>query len=371
MKKLRVLHVIPSFRTGGAERLVVSLLEATDKERFEAAAVSLYPESGTIIDNEIKGKGLKVYYLDKHLGLDLRMIPELYRLFRTFRPDVVHTHLYVMRYALLPAVFCRVGLRVHTFHTIAQKEVDSLGKLVHWIAFQLAHVVPVSISRGVAKTVNDVYGQNIHTPVIFNGIPAWRFISEEKRNGTRAKENVILIHVGSFGPAKNHQLLLEAFTLVVIEYPRMQLWLIGDGPLRPAMERLVKETGLDNKVLFVGEVPNVEDFLADCDLLVLSSDWEGVPLTILEAMAASKPVISTNVGGVSELVRDEVTGILVPPRDPQALAQGILRLAEDPDLRQRMGDAAQKRASERFDISKTAKEYEALYLKLLEERGRT
>lgn len=371
MKKLRVLHVIPSFRTGGAERLVVSLLEATDKERFEAAAVSLYPESGTIIDNEIKGKGLKVYYLDKHLGLDLRMIPELYRLFRTFRPDVVHTHLYVMRYALLPAILSRVPLRVHTVHNIAQKEVDRVGKLVHWIAFQLADVVPISISQEVANTTSNVYGRNIRTPVIFNGIPTKHFESKEEKNNVRGERDLILLHIGRFAPQKNHLLLIESFAQAVQEYPRMQLWLIGEGTLKPEAESHVREKRLDKKCSFIVSVPDIRDCLEKCDIFALSSDWEGVPLTILEAMAASKPVISTNVGGVSELVRDEVTGILVPPRDPQALAQGILRLAEDPDLRQRMGDAAQKRASERFDISKTAKDYESLYLRLLQERGRT
>lgn len=371
MKKIRILHIIPNFGNGGAERLVLNLLEATDKERFEAAAVSLYPESGTLIEKEIKEKGLKVYYLDKHLGLDLRMIPELYHLFRTFQPDVVHTHLYVMRYALLPAILSRVPLRVHTVHNIAQKEVDRVGKLVHWIAFQLADVVPISISQQVANTTSNVYGRNIRTPVIFNGIPTKHFESKEEKNNVRGERDLILLHIGRFAPQKNHPLLIESFALAVKEYPKMKLWLIGVGSLRSAMERLVTEKDLDEKVLFIGEVPDVRNFLAACDIFVLSSDWEGFGIVIAEAMAVGKSVVATAVDGVPELVEDGVTGILVPPRDPQALAQGILRLAEDPDLRQRMGDAAQKRAIERFDISKTAKEYEALYLKLLEERGRT
>jgi glycosyltransferase involved in cell wall biosynthesis len=370
MKKIRILHIIPNFGTGGAERLVVSLLEATDKERFEAAAVSLYQETGTLIEKEIKEKRLKVYYLDKHPGLDLRMILELYRLFRTYCPDVVHTHRYVLRYVLLPALFCRVSLRVHTVHNIAQNEVDSLGKLVHWIAFRLANVVPVSISRAVAKTVNDVYGQNIYTPVIYNGIPTRRFVSKEERNGTRAKVNAILLHIGRFEPQKNHQLLIEALAFVVIEYPRVLLWLVGDGLLRPAIERLVIDKGLEENVLFIGEVHDVKNFLADSDIFILSSDWEGFGIVIAEAMAAGKPVVSTAVDGVPELVEDGVTGILVPPRDPKALAQGILQLIKDPGLRQSLGDAAQQRVIERFDISKTAKEYEALYLRLLQERGR-
>ncbi|MGB9662819.1 MAG: glycosyltransferase [Moorellaceae bacterium] len=369
-RKVRVLHIIPNFGPGGAERLVVDLMEATDKERFEVAAVSLYPESGTILEKVIKEKGLQVYFLNKHRGLDLRMIPRLYRLFHTFRPDVVHTHLYVLRYALLPSLLCRVPVRVHTVHNVAQKEVDRVGKLVHWIAFRLGNVVPVSISREVANTVRAVYGRDIHTPVIYNGIPTARFITNAGQDNTKKGRDVVLLHIGRFAPQKNHLLLIEAFALAVKEHPTMQLWLIGDGPLRPAVEKTVVEMGLEGTVLFLGIRDDVPKLLADSDVFILPSDWEGVPLTVLEAMAAGKPVVATAVGGVPELVEDGVTGILVPPRNPEALAQGILRLAKDPHLRQRMGKAARERALERFDIARTAREYEALYLRLLKECGR-
>jgi len=368
-RKVRVLHVIPDFGPGGAERLVVDLMEATDKERFEVGTVSLYPESGTILEKEIKEKGLRVYFLNKHRGLDLRMIPQLYRVFRAFRPDVVHTHRYVLRYTLLPVLFCRIPVKVHTVHNVAQKEMDGVGKLVHWIAFRLGNVMPVSISEEIANTVRAVYGRGIYTPVIYNGIPTMRFISSAGQENEEKKE-VVLLHVGRFAPQKNHLLLVEAFALAVQECPRMRLWLVGDGSLRPAVEKTVVEMGLEGKVLFLGIRDDVPKLLADSDLFVLSSDYEGVPLTVLEAMAAGKPVVATGVGGVPELVEDGVTGVLVPPRNPEALAKGILRLAKDADLRRRMGKAARERALERFDIARTAREYEALYLRLLKERGR-
>ncbi len=150
----------------------------------------------------------------------------------------------------------------------------------------------------------------------------------------------------------------------------MELWLVGDGPLRPVVEKTVVEMGLEGRVLFLGVRNDVPKLLACSDVLVLSSEYEGAPLTVLEARQAGKPVIATAVGGVPELVEDGVTGILAPPRNPEALAQGILRLAKDADLRQRMGKAAQQWALERFDIARTAREYEALYLRLLREWGR-
>jgi hypothetical protein len=133
-KILRALHVIPNFGPGGAERLLVNLLEEFDRERFEVAAVSLYPETGTILEREIREKGLKVYYLNKHKGSGSSNGPATLEHLQDFRPDVVNTHLSVLRYTLLPALFCRVPVQVHTVHNVAQKEVDRVGKLVHWFA---------------------------------------------------------------------------------------------------------------------------------------------------------------------------------------------------------------------------------------------
>ncbi len=364
-KKIKILHVIPKFDIDGAERLLVNLLEAFDHEWFEVAAVSFYPESGTILEQEIKEKGLTVYFLNKHQGLDLRIIPNLYHLFQTFKPDVVHTHLYVLHYVFLAMLLCRIPVRVHTVHSIAQKEVDRIGKLVHWIVFRMGGVVPVSISLEVANTVRALYGRGIRTPVIYNGIRTARYVSAAGQGMGEEGKEMVLLHIGRFVLPKGHLLLIEAFDLSIKEYPWMQLWLVGDGELRPAVERAVSEKGLQEKVSFLGIRDNVSNLLANCDLFVLPSDYEGLPLTVLEAMAAGKPVVSTRVGGVPELVEDGLTGFLVPPRDPEALSQAILRLAKDRDLCQRMGQAGQRKVLERFDISQAARGYETLYFKLL------
>lgn len=363
--KIKVLHIIPDFGTGGAERLVVDLMDYADKKQFEVATVSLYPEKGTILEKEIRKKELKVYYLDKHLGLDLSMISKLYRLFCFFRPDIVHTHRYVLRYSLLPTIFCKIPVRVHTVHNIAQKEVDMAGKFVHKIAFCLAGVVPVSISKEVANTVQMLYGKRIKTPIIYNGVPTLKFSSTQKKN---SGNNIILLHIGRFAPQKNHKLLIEAFSIAVKECSNLRLWLIGDGKLKADIESMVKKNKLEQYVSFLGALPNVNGLLKKCDVFILSSDWEGVPLAIIEAMASGKPVIATAVGGLPELVEDGVTGILVPPGDAKLLADAILRLTHHHELRLSMGIAGQKRAIEYFDITNCVRAYETLYHKLLEEK---
>ena len=361
--KIRILHIIPNFGSGGAERLLVDLLESFDYGRFEMAAVSLYPETGMPLEQEIRKKGINVFYLSKHRGPDLKMIPRLWRLFQMYRPDVLHSHRYVLRYALLPSLKCTAHVRVHTVHNVAQKEVDQLGKLIHQVAFRSTLIKPVSISQEVAATVKKLYGHTIETPIIYNGIPTRKFTASQHRR--RNNGRTILLHIGRFSPQKNHRLLIEVFSMVIKECPNIFLWLVGDGELRPAMEKIVADKGLKNRINFLGLREDVPKLLNNCDIFTLPSNWEGVPLTILEAMASGKPVVATSVGGVPELVENGISGILVRPRDAEVLAHALLRLAKDPSLCQSMGQMAQKKAIARFDIAKTAREYEALYMTLL------
>ncbi|MBB6030465.1 glycosyltransferase [Oceanithermus desulfurans] len=368
MRPIRVLHILPNFGTGGAERLVVDLMEAMDKGLFEVAAISLFPESRSMLEEEIRERKLNVFFLNKRLGPDPSITIPLYRLIRDYKPHVVHTHRYVLRYSLLPTLFNRVPGRVHTMHNVAQKEVDAVGKWVHKLAFTFCQVVPVSISEEVATTVKALYGSDLYTPIVYNGITTARFST----GGPASKrgERLVLIHVGRFAPQKNHDLLIQGFALALARHPYLELWLVGDGHLRPHIQSLVQELSLQKHVRFLGLRKDIPELMKQADVFLLPSDWEGVPLVVLEAMAAGKPVVATSVGGVPELVKDEKTGILISPGDPETLAGAILRLARDSDLRRRMGEAAHKWALERFDVQKTAQAYGELYLKLLRRRGR-
>jgi len=368
--KIRVLHIIPTFGIGGAERMVVNLLKAFNHEKFEVSACSLYPEASTFFEKQLKEYKIPVYYLGKHKGLDLRMIPRLYHLFRTFKPDIVHTHLYALRNAIIPIILSRIPLRFHTLHNIAYKETDRIGRVINWIAFHFCKVIPISISQEVAKTTYDLY--HIKTPIIYNGILVNCFqLKKNIRFSYRKKENLkesdtIFLHIARFSPQKNHRLLIKAFGQAVNQYPNLKLLLVGDGELRSKMEKIVKEEKLEQGIYFLGSRQDIPELLTTCDIFILSSDWEGTPMTILEAMAAGKPIIATAVGGTPELVENGVTGLLVPPKDAQALAEAMLRLANNPILREKMEREGKKNVLERFDIKQIARQYEELYLKSLE-----
>lgn len=366
---VRLLHILPNFGPGGAERMVAHLMVHLNRDYFRVGAVSLYDRQGTDLEDMLEGQGIGVWYLGKRRGLDPRMFVRLDKILREFQPHVVHTHLSVLRYLLPSLVVRRAQAWVHTVHNLAEKEVDGLGRWVHRLAFRLG-VVPVAIAEEVARSLERVYGVR-HVPLIPNGIPVERYaLGEGARKSWREREGfhedaLLLVSVARLSPQKDHVTLIRAFSMAVSRQPDLHLLLVGDGPLRPQLEEEVRGLGLGGKVHFLGVRTDVPEILAAADVFVLSSRWEGNPLSVMEAMAAGKPVISMAVGGVPELVESGVTGFLVPPGDVQALAHAIVRVGGDKDFRLRLGQAARDVAKRRFDVRIMVKRYEALYEQLL------
>ncbi|MCX7993966.1 MAG: glycosyltransferase, partial [Fimbriimonadales bacterium] len=157
---------------------------------------------------------------------------------------------------------------------------------------------------------------------------------------------------------------LQAFAKLQGTTP-LYLWLVGDGELRPAMEQLAGELGVAARVCFWGVRSDVADILNAADIFTLPSKYEGNPMSVMEAMATGLPVVASRVGGIPELVEEEQMGILVPVGNEPCLVQALQTLVDNPDQRQRMGQAALQRARERFDIRNTVKQYEDLYDKIL------
>ncbi len=155
--------------------------------------------------------------------------------------------------------------------------------------------------------------------------------------------------------------LIQALARTAPDQPRLRLLILGDGPLRQSLQKLAEDLTIQDRVLFTGFRTDIGELLQIMDIYALPSLWEGHPLVLLEAMAAGKPVVATDIPGSREVVAPEQTGLLVPPRDPHQLAQALLLLASDSSLRQRMGDAGRRLLLERFTIDRMTREYEALY----------
>lgn len=141
--------------------------------------------------------------------------------------------------------------------------------------------------------------------------------------------------------------------------------MVGDGELRPQVEEYIGRHGLEERLRLLGQRGDIPQILAASDIFVLSSDWEGLPYTIIEAMMSGLPVVATRVGGVPELVENEVTGFIVPPKNPQALAKGLQRLLDDPELRHRMGQLGREKALREFTLDRMLRETERVYEEVL------
>jgi glycosyltransferase involved in cell wall biosynthesis len=368
--KRKVLHILPSLTIGGAERLAVHLIAHQNHERYSSEVVSLFGPTGSELERMLMEEGVEVHYLGKSLGFDFRMFGGIDRVIRRFRPDIVHSHLGVLRYTLPASFLRRVPVKVHTIHNMAEREVDPLGRWVHHLAFRIG-VVPVAIASEVAASLHRVYQLKQSVPLIPNGVPVDFYRrpatprTEWRRRQGFSEMDVLYLNVGRLMVQKNQALLIDAFASGPARLPDTHLLIIGDGQLRPMLEDRVTGHGLDARVHFLGVRSDIPDALGAADVFVLSSDWEGNPLSVMEAMSAGMPVISTAVGGVPELVQHGATGLLVGQGDTDELALAMTALAHAPDRRASMGTAAGECAAKRFDVEIMTHSYEALYEQLL------
>ena len=368
-----MLHVVSDFRSGGAERVAASLLRTSDTEQFDARAIALRGPFGSVLERTLAEDEIPVWYMGKSRGLDPLVLARVARTMERFRPHVVHTHTYALRYALPYELFRRPPAMVHTVHNLADKEIDWYGRWVHRLAFGRG-VLPVAIASEVADSIRRVYGIG-SPPLIPNGIPLETFrASSSDRERWRNEEgfapsDVLFVCVAGLRPQKNPTLLLEAFHRALPSNRRAHLLFAGTADLQSAglqseLERRITASGLQESVHLLGQRSDVPELLNAADVFVLGSDYEGNPLAVLEAMAAGKPVVSTAVGGVPELVEGGC-GLLVPPRDARALSKAMRYMLENPEARRSMGEASARRAVERFDLRAMTEAYENVYKELI------
>jgi glycosyltransferase involved in cell wall biosynthesis len=231
----------------------------------------------------------------------------------------------------------------------------------------------VAVGEAVRRALID--NEGIPTPrvgVIYNGIalPDAAPTAEDRAAARRAMgvgdDDFVLLQVARLDPLKDHATAVRAAACAARSRPDLRLVLVGEGPELPRIEALVREQRLESVVRLLGLRSDVPRLWPGADAALLTSVSEGIPLTLLEAMAAHRPVVSTNVGGVAEVVEDGVTGLLAPSGGHEALARQVLRLADDADLRRTMGEAGRRRAEERFNEEEMLGAYRRVYREMIE-----
>ena len=373
MSRARILQLIPSLPVGGAERMLLQLVSSLDRARYEITVASLH-RLGTTMERDFAAAGFEVLYLEKRLGFDPRMFGRVAGVIRRVDPHILHTHRPVLQYAL-PSLLGKLRRRtVHTVHNVAEREVTGrAAQLGHWLAIR-AGVAPIAICQSVADSIWSVYGVRARA-IIPNGIPVAQFSTPGvSRQAWRTRlgiplDAVVFTCVARLSAQKNVGALLQALAAMDGRGGSMLL-VCGDGEEQGRLEAEAGHLGVAERVRFLGSRTDVPEVLGASDVFVLPSLYEGHPLSVMEAMAAGRPVIATTVGGVPELVRPGETGLLVPPGDTSALAVAMERLAGNAEERVRLGRGGARVAAERFDVSHMAAAYNRLYQSLLSNGAR-
>jgi glycosyltransferase involved in cell wall biosynthesis len=370
-----VLHVCDKFGVAGSSIHGVSRLFSWwfpryDRSRFEVTLCGLKsPEPGSL---SLERQGIPV----RHLGrgrFDPRILTDLVRLARERRARILHVHGYAAAdFGRLAAR--RVGAALVLHEHFADPRMPAYQAVADRA---LASLTDRAIA--VSASTREFLVHQRHVPaarvrLIWNGAPLDEFapVSADKAAAVRRElglpaEAVVIGSIGRLNEQKGHRYLIDAAARVLAAAPTARVLVVGDGDLASPLREQARALGIADRVVFAGHRDDVPAVLGAVDVFCISSTYEGTPLTLFEAMAAGKAIVSTAVDGCREVLEDGLTGLLVPPRDADALAAALGRLVVDPGRRQALARAARE-ASARYDIQRCVDDMQALYDEVLRER---
>lgn len=363
----RVLWLAKGLGLGGAERLIVDALPHLDRHRFTVEVAYVLPWKDALAAS-VAAAGIPVHCLEGGKELDGRWVPRLRSLVRAGEFELVHTH---MPY---PAIAARLALGrqppiVHTEHNLWERYRRPTRWANAWTYGRNRAVI--AVSRSVAASIRPP--SVVKAPpveVVVHGIDFDAVVTGPVARA-RARSLLgldpaapVIGTVGNFTAKKDHQTLLAALSLLAPDQAGISLVLIGSGPLEPELRQTTAERGLERQVVFAGSRPDVSRLLPAFDVFALSSRFEGLPIALLEALAAGVPCVATTAGGIPEVVVDGREGFLVEPGDAAGLARCAAVLIDDVELRARMGRAAAARGAQ-FGIGPAVRRIQEIYDRVL------
>lgn len=388
--KIKVMRIIARLNVGGPALHTIILNEGLKNNEFDTILVTGRPQ---------KDEG-DMAYLAKDKGLNVTIIPELgrniklwsdvialwklFKIIKKEKPDIVHTH--TAKAGTLgrcAAIIGGVPIRIHSFHghvfhdyfnPVITNIFISIERMFACFTDQIV-VVSETVKRDICDNFRIANRQKVS--VIRLGLDLEKFKNIDKAKGIIRKElniskDVLLVGiVGRLTAIKNHKLFFDAIKLLKGETPRInaRFLIVGDGELRDYLEGYANSLGIKELVHFMGWRRDLPNVYADLDIVALTSLNEGTPLSLIEAMAAQRAVVATEVGGVADLVEDKKTGWLIKSDDPVRLKEAIAALLNDAALREKMGKAASLQVYEKYSKERLVKDMEGLYKALLTEKN--
>jgi glycosyltransferase involved in cell wall biosynthesis len=374
-KKIRVCLMIPKLGIGGAEVQVLEFIKHLDRSRFTISLVTL---TAGLKEMEIEAS----QYLEAFevAGFRRRRLPvsfvKMVAWLKRGRYDILHCHL-----PLADAIGRPAGWLAGIPILITTEHGRNLWKPWYYLVVEKMLNRMTDMRICVSQDILEIRNRREHTPLsklvrIPNAVDIPKF-----RNPLRRREAVmaefgwpasdsLVVSVGRLAPEKNYAILVEAVGQLRPRYPQVRCLLAGSGPCRDELLAVIGRLGLGEHVKLAGRRKDIADLLGAADTFVLPSDKEGLPVSVLEAMAAGRAIVVTAVGGMPEVIRDGENGLVVPPGSPGAVAAAIARLMDDGSLRKSLGDTALADAERQFGIDRVTDTIARLYADLFESKCR-
>lgn len=366
---MKIIHIVNSLGAGGAENLVIELSRSMRARGHQVLIISLAD---------------KIQYTEKlaAYGLDyatcgftgtiyrpaevLRCVREVRKHIRAFAPDIVHSHIFLsdlIGRALTPAN----ARHVTTLHRDEPwwrqpRPLSRLKTRLEGLSARRGSAHFIAVSEHARNEAIRYLGLDAdRVDVVMNGVDIAAF---QPRTATVARQRPVIVHVARFYPEKAHAVIIEAAALLAQRDVDFELRLIGDGPLRESIEQQVQALGLRDRIHFLGIRQNISELLRDADLFILPSLREGLPISLLEAMATGLPCIVSKVGEMPGVIRDGSNGLLIEPGASAPLADAIARLCADREQAAALAGEARRTVEQNFSIDNTTTEYLRAYSRL-------
>jgi glycosyltransferase involved in cell wall biosynthesis len=363
------MFIVPCFGFGGLEKVVLSIVKNIDRSRFNPSFCTLLLPEPELM-KELEQYDLPCYVLQKRDGPDISILFKLRKLLAAEKVQLVNSHdIGATLYAAPAARLAGAGRVIHTDHSQILAKHKHLG-VYRWILKNLvSHSITVSkdLESYLTKEMGVHPGRITTIP---NGIDIELFAAERDLSYLYKEFDIepndkVVGSIGRLKKQKGMEYLISAFKIVVEAMPQAKLFIVGDGELRQKLESIRDELGIEDNVIFTGIRNDIPALLQFFDLFTLASLWEGQPLTIMEAMAAGKPIIATDVGGNAEILKGGDLGTIVPPRDSAAHADSILTLLKDESRAEELGKKARAFAQRELGDTPMARKYDDLFYSIM------
>lgn len=349
--KRKITIILDAFTMGGAEHMVYELAKNVDTNYFDVNILCYMRRHDTLLTKQVEER-FPLTYLNQSGHITPATVWRVVRAIQKMKPDVVHAHLGGAAFGAIWSILFRKPLVV-TVHTKPEKAFTKKIEMLIRTALQAGKTKLVAVSAENEVLIKDYYSLDARKcGCVNNGIDLQRF-SRKQHNG------FTLINVARQDDNKNQAALIRCFAKLRANVPEAKLLLLGDGPNHEKLKKLAKELGVEDAVTFTGNVANTEDYYAVSDLYVQTSFREAMPLSVLEAMAAGLPIISTEVGGLRDVVQDN--GFLVPAGDDEAVYSAIMKFYSQNTQEKDAMSQASLRIVQGYSSERMARNYEEIY----------